>query len=284
LKEPSEVHLTKPVKMAYFISALFSLSALVALAMCRDYYQLPGQFVDISAKGEELWALDRNRNVHRFDFNQGKWNPIPANVSDGVTSGLPNTIGASQDGWTWITTTPTNKIYRYNVDSKKWEVMGGPHSWAFQINAISKDDAVCAGGGEKVWTTAYDVNRNPTSKTAPISGDLLGHFGAIGEYNEIWLLEKGTKNVWRSSSGQWAKLPGVSPARDPTTKWVTGAAETIDVQSPTRGVMTTTGGRVYMWNGKRWEMLPVENAAKATIGSNRVFILDQVENVIMVDL
>lgn len=50
--------------------------------------------------------------------------------------------------------------------------------------------------------------------------------------------------------------------------------------------MTTEAGRVYQYSDgdKKWNQLGFDNAAKAVIGSSKVFILDEVENVIMANI
>jgi len=275
--------------MVHLLSLGFVLCTLVASTMCEDFYRLPGQFIDISAKGEELWGMDRNRGVFRFDFNQGKWNNVPISVY----GGSPSSIGASPDGHAWVGNLIGNAVYRYDPSTSAWTQIlhgsTGHGACMFTVNAISKEVAVGSGSGQGSMTNgALYKSSGPAAATA--TWTVVGpagkavHHAAIGENGELWFIEKDTKYVYRQNGTNWTQMHGVAAARNPANAQTKGVAATLDVQNPNRVVMTTEAGRVYFYNGNEWRQLPVENAARATIGSNRVFILDEIENVIMVNM
>jgi len=264
---------------------LLAISA--ALTLAADFYQLPGRFSFISAKGDELWGIDKNRKVHRFDFTNGKWKQIS---NEGITRGQPDTIGASPDGFSYLSTNTgpwksgdTTNVFRYNPSLQKWESVCGVLQ---QVNSVSKDIVVGTSGGA-AWGKYTGGLTDFTGKMIVIAGAKPALWTAVGEDNEHWIIEGGTKRMYRSNdegTKAWIMVPGVTAARDQATSGVRGAAATLDVQNAKRVVMTSDTGRVYMWNGEDWNQLPIENAAQATIGNNRVFILDETEKVIMADI
>jgi len=102
---------------------------LILLAICisscvaTNWQQMLGSATDISAKGKELWVINKNQQIYR-------WNGFVWELKPGAAV----RVGASPDGYTWVVS-KDNKIFRFNVENGNWDVMPGA---LVQVNAISK--------------------------------------------------------------------------------------------------------------------------------------------------
>lgn len=119
----------KSTTMKIFV---FALSFVIATCVAQDWTQYPGAaVVDISAKGDELWVVNKNGNIYRWAGT--KWEMKPGNVGKAVR------VGASPDGWTWIVNS-ADEIFRWNPYDEFWEKMPGA---LVQVNANSKYGGKC---------------------------------------------------------------------------------------------------------------------------------------------
>jgi hypothetical protein len=243
---------------------VFILSAIVALGFCEDntglgYTKLPGSFYDISANGKELWGVDRNGGVFRYNSSTSDWKLIPA----GIISGTPVRIGASADGWTWLVTIAPANIYRYNVGTGAWELEGG--GTVTGVSALSKDQAIVVGLGPSPWQFVP-----PAAGFSPIYPEIYGktQWLAICDNNVKWAVTTtGLVFRYNETTKAFGRMRGINIA-------------TIDCQCDDRVVMTTNTGLVHVWIADNWSLMPLyDHAVRATITNDTVYILTETEEV-----
>lgn len=90
----------------------------------QTWTQLPGAAVEISAKGNELWVINKAQQIYRWTGKNWQLKP-----------GAAVKAGASPDGWTWVVNS-ADDIFRWNVIKNNWDQIPGK---LIQISAISKD-------------------------------------------------------------------------------------------------------------------------------------------------
>jgi len=214
-------------------------------------------FFYISAKGNELWAIDRQYVVNRYV--NGTW----VKLTTGIPAGYkPISVGASPDGWSWMVLDAGN-LWRWNPDQAKWELQGG--AGGLQVNAISKLSAMTVTTGGQVWEIS------PTSSTtwasAQITDAPLSKWVSIGENGERWLIDtKGMIFRRNNTTKKYEPFPGLN-------------AVNLDAQSSDRVIVTTQCCWVYMLNGDSWSRQDVPGCTKqATITHNNAYYLDEMQN------
>jgi len=110
------------------------LAAFAGVAL-GQWAQLPGQAVDVSARGDEVWSVHRNGTIYRLNLHTLTWEKVSSNVSNKQPfNGKPVFVAASPDGYTWMTTDKYN-IYRWNNQSQIWDLRNGLLK---QISSTSK--------------------------------------------------------------------------------------------------------------------------------------------------
>lgn len=265
------------------ITCLFCIFAIQAVPTSgQEYWQeFPGQFVDISAKGNEIWALHRNKSIFRYNpsnvFNC--WELIqPPNSTHWSESVDPLAIAASSDGWARMLT--KNAQFRWNVTAKQWEKMTLPKNCK-QINAWSRDLAVCVQNGQVVlykegWGTKviFDPNES-TANSGWMDPDVLSankaKWVAIGENEECWMIHA-SGHVYRwdnQARDKWQQMPGADVVN-------------LDIQNKERIVATTRNGQIYVWKPEShsWKPIMHGHAKRATIGGNTIFAVGDMEYIV----
>jgi len=221
-------------------------------------------YLDISAKGSEVWAVFCNNTVVRAEMGPGgefqAWKAVPL-------TGIPAnhkviTLGASADGYTWALTNyyDGNNIYRYQVDTMTW------------LNNPGNVDQI--GSFDKQWLIS--INRHNDGYWASNWGiaDLKhkGTWSAIGLDKSRWLVDiKGRVNRCVDATS-WCpgNLWQVMCARTATT---------VEAQNKDRAVMTTKTGELFLWDGKDWNQVPFNGrVTRASVTDNWVFFLNQKGN------
>jgi hypothetical protein len=219
--------------------------------------QTSNKFFYVSAKGNELWAIDRNYVVNRYV--NGNW----IKLTEGLAAGAKAiSVGASPDGWTWINVEP-GYTYRWNPDLGKWEYIGGTDNKL--VNAISKLSAIIVKHAGTVWESG--ITNGVITAWNQVLDPPLSKWAAMGENGERWLID--TK--------------GMVFRRNNTTKkyepFAGNNAVNLDVQSPDRVIMTTQCCWVYMLNGDSWARQELPGCMKqATITQNNAYYVDELDN------
>jgi hypothetical protein len=218
--------------------------------------QSSNQFSYISAKGNELLAIDQQFAVNRFV--NGTWQKLTAGAPDGYKA---ISVGASPDGWSWMCL-ENGYIYRWNLDSGKWEVQPGG---IWQINAISKNLAI----GIDINNNAYETvpSGNSYYWAALANAPTKIKWVSIGENGERWVIDtKGLVYRKNNGTGKFDRFSGNN-------------AVNLDVQSSDRVVMTTQCCWVYMLNGNNWVKQDLPGCTKqATITHNNAYYVDELDN------
>jgi len=240
---------------------LAQLSAILAASFVCVFSQSSSNFFYVSAKGDELWAVDRQYKVNRYD--NGTWKQL----TNGHPAGYRAvTVGASPDGWSFMCT-DAGAVYRWNKDSSTWELQAG--AACAQINAMSKSVSVAVTTVDAVWkysppagVTTYStwvLYNNPPDLTK---------WTSIGVDGDVWVInKKGLLFRRNNGANTWDPQPIIN-------------AETVDAQSADKVVVSTKCCSVYFWNGSTWSKIKIPQCAKqATVGSdNKIYYLDEQQN------
>jgi len=199
------------------------LNVVVAIVECQTWSSIPTNVVDISAKGNELWAIDKNQWIWRWDGNM--WQKMPGDAT---------AVGASSDGWTWVASNTTAVgVYRWNVPLKNWDKMSG---MLIQISAASKDVAIGVNFAQEIW-----FYKNGTWTQLPGKGV----WAAIGDQDERWMVDSaGSSWRWNSTTNAWDQL-GLS--------WM--STTSIDVQDPTHIIVANTRKQFFSWQNNNWRRI-----------------------------
>lgn len=102
----------------------FAFFFVIASCVAQNWVRLPGAGVEISAKGKEVWTINRAQQIYRWTGSNWQLKP-----------GAAVRVGASPDGWTWVVNRE-DQIYRWHKINNNWEGMPGA---LVQIDAISRD-------------------------------------------------------------------------------------------------------------------------------------------------
>jgi len=245
-----------------FFPVLFIWSTLVFHATGQtefSYKKFDGQFLDISAKGNQLWAVFCNNTLVRanwgVDASFQSWTAVS-------TSGIPpsqklNGVGASPDGFAYALTNAydTNNIYRYNPDTTTWAANNG----------ICEQISSC----DKVWFTCvnrlYDAYW--ATNWAIASMGYKAVWTAIGLDKMRWIVDVNGRVKRCDSSSCPSNLWEVMCPR---------GVETIDAHNKDRAVLTNSFGEIFAWDGKSWSQIPYPGkATRATITDSWVYWLNE---------
>jgi len=213
-----------------------------------------GDIIDVSTRGKEVWVAKKDGSIHRFKNNQWKQMPGGAAIS----------IAAAADGWAWVCNSAYG-IWRFNPATEAWEsIYGGLR----QVSAFSKLSAVGVNPGKYayVWKDEKWTQLPPSQPGAAGQADGLPNGGvwtSIGQQDERWAVGP-FEGIWRwdHPTGKWIEQPG--------------KANTIDVHSPSRIVITDKDNKVFKWMPaeKKWQQLVGKVAKRATIGDRIVVTLN----------
>jgi hypothetical protein len=210
------------------------------------FRSLGGDVAHVSTRGQEVWAVKKDQSIHRF--HDGMWQQIP---------GAAVNVGASPDGWTWVVNAQ-DEIFRYNPNNRKWERMPGS---LVQVSAASKDSAIGVNRQKNVY-----LWRNGAWEALP-RGNFKGLgngaiWASVGKDDDRWAIGP-LKGLWRwdNQKGKWMKQPG--------------SADTIDVHSGGRIVVTNAANNAYTWtDNKRWQQVAGKVAKRASVGDNALLTVD----------
>jgi len=252
------------------------LCAFLTFGTCHSsrYTKFEGDFVEVSNRNNELWAVNRLGAVFRFtrgdkiNFDQtiGYWKEVPNTMVAGAMNGKPAKLGASPDGWTWMAT-DAGSIYRFNDDKYAWEVIH-PGGWLGQISGQSKDSAIGIGGGSALYQYTgpgpWFVNVHPEMNGR-------SKWIAICDNNEKWLIDtKGFIYRYNPTAKVFDRMPGMDAA-------------TIDCQNNNRVAFTSDQGLVYHWVNNGWKQIN-RHGKRATVGPDSLFFVNQIEKLYYRDL
>jgi hypothetical protein len=211
---------------------LLFLSSIVASTIAQEWTKLPGAAVEISAKGDQVWVVNNQRQV--FRWNGADWDHIP---------GQPFIkVAASPDGWAWAINT-TNNVFRYNVDTKVWDFLPGILA---EISAMSRDRALGIAKDYSIWVFEKDIG---TWKQMPGGATSCG----IGDGDERWVVNEKTMQIfrWNHATNVWDLIPG--------------GASYVDVQNPCRVIVSNIHQQMFLRKNNAWIHLPGA-AAKGRAG------------------
>jgi len=251
--------------MKSFLTCIF-LCAFVVCTLCQSWQKLPGTFSRVSAKGNEVWAIDSNGLISRLVNTQ--WQTVSNTVKDGSMNGKPAIIAASQDGWAWVKT-DKKSLYRYNVDIKLWESIKVDVD-VDRVNAISKDSAIVlrqstADPSDKDVVLVY---KSGTWEKMPQFNQSIYEV-AIGENDDRWA---------SALNGIYRWNPSATPA-----KWenMSDNAFYLDVQNGDRVVIWGPQGDLLMRKGSAWSRVDTQGkkALVATINRDSIYFVDSSFNV-----
>jgi hypothetical protein len=258
---------------------LITLSAIMVATMAAplaedtasQWFKMPNSagssgFLDISAKGNELWAIDDSNAINRFDFSKGAWTAIPSSYP--TSYGTPKKIAASPDGYAYMSPDTSMYIQQWQPDTKTWKNLAW---WVFpKVNAISKEKAVVI--DPSTWYKDCAVAKGC------YPDQLNGYSAAIGDSNERWYINKDKKifrvNMTNDPNVKDPNYLGAHTYIQVDSPPQPNEPESIDVQCPGRVVMTSKCGRVYLWATDKWYQLPnMDNAKIATISCNAIYVV-----------
>jgi hypothetical protein len=229
--------------MAALLKIFLALLPLIAVASAA-WKRIPGRAVDISAKGNEVWAVNSQKRIYRF--NGKAWTRMP---------GQATRVAASQDGWTWTLNKP-NELYRWNPTARAWARIPtcAPKCTLVQINALNRNRLVATGAAHGTWYW-----NGKTWRTLPRAHKYV----AIGEGGEIWAITP-TNDIhhWNRAKKDWDLMPG--------------KAVNIDVQDKNKVIVTGVNQRLYMWKNNRWNVLP-GIGKRATVGHHHAYVVNKAQ-------
>jgi len=217
--------------------------------------KLDGQFVDVSAKGNQLWAVFCNGTVVRAnlaaDGSFQDWTLVP-------TTGIPATdkpvaVGASPDGWAFVLTNSLgNNIWRYNVDTKAFQNNPGN----FDQISVAKNNVFIA--TNRNYDTWWAMNWGIADHT------VKGRWIAFGtDITRWWIDVSGRPRYCKPDCAAWEIMCLRSVA-------------TVEAHNKDRAVFTNDFGDVYMWNGKDFSKLPIAGkATRASVSEKFVYWLNE---------
>jgi hypothetical protein len=230
----------------------------IGIAWTTGQQTSKNSFFFVSAKGKELWAIDRQYIVNRYV--NGQW----VQLTEGLPAGTKVfSVGASPDGWAWITA-EDGAAWRWNLDLAKWDLLGGNDNK--QVNVINKVSGLLLKHSGAFYESASSNGMTITAWNL-VTGVPLAKWVSIGENGERWLID----------------MKGLVFRRNNTTKkyepFSGNNAVNLDVQDSDRVVMTTQCCWVYLLNGDKWARQDIPGCTKqATITHDNVYYLDELDS------
>jgi len=246
------------------ITALFVLSTLVFRASVQadfSYNKFDGQFLDISAKDKQLWAVFCNNTVVRanlgVDASFQSWTAVS-------TSGIPVnhkiiSLGASPDGYTYGLTNAYdgNNIYRYGADTTTWVANNG------NLDQIGSCDKVWLIGANRNYDAFWATNWGIASLARK------GKWSSIGLDKSRWVVDVSSRIQRCVDATSWC----------PGNLWEVmcpRGVENVDAHNKDRAVLTNSFGEIFTWDGKSWSQIPYPGkATKATVTNSWVYWLNE---------
>jgi len=230
--------------------------------LCQKWTQMPGYAVQISAKGNELWAVTSSRLCIRW--NGYRWESVGMQVA--------YQVAATADGFAWMISVQfennLNNLYRYTKVSvgTKWENpwKGKSAYRALHISALSRDKMIQLNEDEKIYTAENLIFKDFSPN------DRNNWKVAMGEDNEIWKLDPSGFAYRFNTFKGWQKQIGIT-------------GKHIDVQNASRVVITDSEDFVWLWNGKVWTRYADKECAQATVNYNSIFCVDRKERIWKLD-
>lgn len=215
------------------LSICIFLTIAIASSLGQLLPSVPGVPAQISAKANELWAINSGGDIFRWTGTA--WEQ---------KRGWASSISAASDGWAWHVGTGGG-IWRWNVDKGDWEGVPGNKK---MISSWSKDLAIGVNNAGEVWLWQSGSWSQVGSQAK---------WASVGEGGERWMvLNEGS--IWRWENDHWERQVGRSDA------------ETIDVQSANRIVMTNKDKNIFLWRGGEWQEL-LGLAQSATISNTHIY-------------
>jgi len=257
---------------------LFVLSTLMLCATGKkDFYtQLDGQFLDISAKGNQLWAVFCNNTIVRANLGvDGSFQSWTAVSTAGIPAGQKIVgVGASPDGSSFaVTDTNDNNIYGYGADTTTWRQAMGT------LEQVSSCGSYGMLGVNRNHDGHWSLFWGGAGLFAP--GGLKGKWGAIAVDKSRWLVDIiGRLRRCVVSSDKAADLkswPTWCPG--PGFQWEVMSlrgVETVEAQNKDRAVATNAYGEIFAWDGKDWKQVPFDGkATRASVSDNWVYWMNE---------
>jgi hypothetical protein len=246
------------------------LTIFISNALCQDelvksdqWYQINGKMIDISAKGQHLWAISCNNTLHKAELDSDgnflKWNTVSGPKDQKLIS-----VSVSDTGSVWVIAEVADPFtihstYRYNKETGAWV---GPWGGLMQISAYS--DSVLVGSrsrgetGELYYSNQWSYGSGAAYAAFPGTGRWV----AIGKDETRYMVDmKNRLNRFNSATNKWEFA-------------CVNSAATVDVYDADRAIITTQSGRMSLWNGNNWRVLP-GNAFRATISEKFVYHLNE---------
>jgi len=217
---------------------------------------LPGTPDDISTKeNADLWISICNDNL----FTYQPVGRLAAGWQD--RNFQAQSIAACLDGWAFAVQS-NGQIYQYNPDADSWTAIVGPNGQTtgalVQISCANQNLAFGRSGDGNLWL--YDTG----SWNQLQGGGAI--WVAIGDQDERWHI--GSYNdlyYWDNANGVWHRY-GQIPNAD--------AAKTIDVNGPSRIVVTTQSNQLFLGQstGTWYNFQSLQtNSLRATVNNNTVY-------------
>jgi hypothetical protein len=261
---------------------------LFSSALCDDpkWFPLPqGVFTNISAKGDELWAMNESNQIFRLQSD--KWQLIPNTVSDGEMNGTPVFIAAARDGCSWMLTNTTT-LYRWDVNKQHWENIKLPSVkgtvYCTAVDALTRDVAIVAimVHSDDYYTTVFNRSGDgwepmqtlkTTLQNCPSTG--VGSI-AIGENDNRYLIDKhNSLKHWNLTIDKWEQSSGSGGGDfDP---------DTVHAVNLNRLLCTTIDKPnidMHVWTGKEWIGIGKVIAIAAAINTKNVYYVDSITGAI----
>jgi len=237
---------------------------LVASIVCVfSQSQTSTNFFYISAKGDELWAIDRQYQVNRYV--KDTWQPL--------TNGLDHPfkamrLGASPDGWSYMCSA-RGLVYRWNAGSNSWEDIGVLGEGHIHVTAKSKDTALTTDVDNIYKITDSGMHWMDLTPDRVYYDTGMTKWVSIGVDGDVWGIDKdGLVFRKNSTTKNWDPQPIIN-------------AENLDVQSADKVVVTSKCCKVYVWNGRSWIKWKISGCPKqATIGNDKIYYLDEMQNLV----
>jgi len=259
--------------LVFFIGTLM----LIATGQAEESYsKFDGQFLSISGKGNNLWAVFCNNTVLRAnlggDGSFQSWTVVPLT---GIPAGQKIiNVGASPDGTAFaVTDGYDNNIYGYDSDSSAWRFYSCGAACAGTFDQVSSCGKSCAIGVNRnkdgVWGLAWGA----------IALNLKGNWAAFGADKSRWLVD--TSGRIKRCAPTAAQIVDLNtwPTWCPNNIWEVmclKGVETVEAQNKDRAVATNSFGEIFTWDGKEWSQLPFSGkATRASVSENWIYWLNE---------
>jgi len=260
-----------------FLPVLFTFLLHATAQAEFSYNRFSGQFLDISGKGNNLWAVFCNNTVVRANLGaDGSFQSWTAVSTSGIPAGQKViSVAASPDGTAYAVTDAYNyNVFGYNTDTTTWRSIVGGNGGHSTVDQVSSCGKTCTIGIDRNKDSFWGLNWG----MAPLN--LKGNWAAIGADASRWLVD---------TSGR-IKRCVVTPAlvASYNTSWSTWCpghiwevmclrgVETVEAQNKDRAVVTNWFGEIYLWDGKKWTRVPYPGkATRASVSENWLYWLNE---------